>query len=382
MADAGASVEQTALEVARPVARAPHLPALDELRGLMAACVALYHMVVWTRAPASGARTASIALGIYSVQGFFLISGLCFFALYGRTRFDRGQLASFYVRRFMRIAPLFYVAIALSYLAGNPVNPNAGAWRFLENLSLSFGLFHPNHALVLGGWSIGIECLFYAAFPLLALITRRRLWLYVGCVLSSSFALPYTFWVVERLSGSAQFNAYVQVGNHAFLFLLGGVIADVRERTRLRLPAAGVWLLALATGFLVLRAQTEIVDHASVMVDWQRVKYVALCTWVVLLCGLCRPSVAPQPSAAARGMRWLGDVSYSVYLMHPFAWLWLSRVMPGSWPVLLQLGLGLVATLALAHCTHRLIERPAIALGKRWTPPARWLEPAAAGRLA
>ena len=370
------------METARPVSGTPHLPALDELRGLMAAFVALYHMVVWTRAPASGARTASIVLGIYSVQGFFLISGLCFFALYGRTRFDRGKLASFYVRRFMRIAPLFYLAIALSYVAGNPVNPNAGPWRFLENLSLSFGLFHPNHALVLGGWSIGIECLFYAAFPLLAWITRRRVWLYLGCALSSLFALPYTFSLMEQLTGSAQFNAYVQVGNHAFLFLLGGVIADLRERTRLRLPAAWVWLLALAAAWLVIGAQPEVMDHASVMVDWQRVKYVALCAWVVLLCGLCRPSVEPQLSAAGRGMRWLGDVSYSVYLMHPFAWLWLSHFLPSTWPLPLQLGLGLAATLALAFCTHRRIERPAMALGKRWTPGAGWQAGATARLVA
>lgn len=366
MADAGASVEHAALDGPRVASGAGRLPALDELRGLMAASVALYHMAVWTRALEGMARNASIVLGIYSVQGFFVISGLCFFALYGRERFDRPALARFHIRRFMRIAPLFYTAIALSYLCGSPVNPGAGWLRFAENLTLSFGLFHPNHALVLGGWSIGIEYLFYAAFPVLAWLTQRRIWLYLGCVLSSLFAVPYTFSIVESLTGSAQFNAYVQVGNHAFLFLLGGVIADLRERITLRLPAAWVAFLALGVGWLVLRAQPEIVDHASVMVRWSRVQYVALCAWVVLLCGLCRPSVRAQPTAAGRALRLLGDLSYSLYLMHPFAWLVVSRLMPGGISPLAQLGFGLCATFALALCTERLIERPAIALGKRW----------------
>jgi len=366
MADAGGSVERASLGAGQPEQqRGERLGALDELRGLMALSVAVYHLAVWTHALEGSARNASIVLGIYSVQGFFMISGLCFFALYGRTRFDREALQGFFWRRFLRIAPLFYCAIALSYVCGNPVNPSAGLARFAENLTLSFGLFHPNHALVLGGWSIGIEWLFYAVFPLLAWLIRRRVWLYAACALSALFAVPYTFGTVEALSGAAQFNAYVQVPNHAFLFLVGGVLADLRERTQLRLPALFVGLSAVGLGGLWLGVQPEIVDHASVMVRWPRVKYLVLCAAVVLLCALCSARSALQPSAAARPLRLLGELSYSVYLMHPFAWLGVSRLAPPGTAPLTCLLLGLCATLLLSFCTYRLIERPAMQLGRR-----------------
>jgi peptidoglycan/LPS O-acetylase OafA/YrhL len=347
------------------------LVALDVLRGLMALSVAVYHLAVWTRALDGTARNASIVLGIYSVQGFFVISGLCFFTLYGRARFDRAASMRFFTRRFLRIAPLFYAAIALSYALGQPVNPGAGLARFAENLTLSFGLFHPNHALVLGGWSIGLECLFYAAFPPLAWVTRRRGWLYVLCVLSSLFALPYSFGLVESLSGAAQFNAYVQVGNHAFLFLVGGVLADLRERLSLRLPVAWVWLAGLGLVAFALGAQPEIIDHASVMVRWPRVKYLAVCAAVVLACALCREGTGAQRSAAGRLLCQLGDLSYSVYLMHPFAWLCAKTLLPAGCPPLAQLLSGVAATLLLSAATYRMIERPAMGLADRRRPLLR-----------
>lgn len=335
------------------------LDALDALRGLMATAVAMYHLSVWTHAFEGSARTAVILGGIYSVQGFFIISGLCFFKLYARARFDAPVLRGFYVRRFLRIAPLFYVAIALTYLTGTPVNPKAGWDRALENLTLSFGLFHPNHAMVLGGWSIGIECLFYAAFPVLAWLTRKRIYLYALLMLGIACAWPYSFGKVQETAVPAQFNMYVHVPNHAFLFLIGGVIADLMERTRLRLP---VWLSLASSALLCgwcVRQQAEIIDHVAVMVGDSRVEYVVLCSAVVLLWALSRPS------AWMRVLGKFGALSYSVYLMHPFAWLITARVLPSTATPMLQLCTGLAVTFAIAALSYRMLERPAIRWGRR-----------------
>lgn len=331
---------------------------LDALRGIMALAVAVYHHAVWTRALSGALREAAIVLGVFSVEGFFIISGFCFFERYRRTRFDGHTLWQFHVRRFARIAPLFYLAIAGTHLLAEPIDPSAGGLRLLENLTLTFGLIHPNHAMVLGGWSIGIEYVFYLAFPLLARLTQRRGAIYLVFAVLVACALPYNFHLVAA-SGDSAFNSYVQIPNHAFLFLAGGVAADLRERLRVRLPLP----LALGTiallWFAALHRQPEIVDHLEIMVGWPRATYVALCFATVALCGLAGGRVIAP-------LRKLGELSYSVYLMHPLAWAVVAGLLSALSPLAQLLG-GLAATLAIATCTQRWIERPAIALARRYT---------------
>jgi peptidoglycan/LPS O-acetylase OafA/YrhL len=339
--------------------------AVDGLRGLMALAVVIYHMTVWTRAGGEPLRTLSIVAGIYSVQGFFVISGLCFFKLYGRTRWDGPALRAFYLRRWLRIAPLFYCALALTYLAGTTVDPHAGLRRLTENVTLTFALFHPNHSQVLGGWSIGIECLFYAVFPALAWLTRRRALLYVLLLSAAGWALRYTFGAVEAAPQPAQFHVYVALGNHAFLFLLGGAIADLSERGAPRIPAWFAALSSVALCFVCVRSQAEISDHVSAMVSWTRVEYVSLCAALVSIWALAQPTKL----GLGQPLVWLGDLSYSIYLMHPLAWFVTQRVLPTTATPALQLATGLATTLAIAVCTERCIERPAIALGRRLTVP-------------
>jgi len=343
-------------------ARAP-LKNLDVLRGCMATAVAVYHFAVWTRALHGAWSTLVTVLGLYSVQGFFILSGLCFFRAYGDVRFDWPVLWRFFVRRLLRIAPLFYVAIALSYLTGRPVDRYAGAALFMENLTLSCAVFHPNHAMVLGGWSIGIECLFYAVFPVLACVTRYRPALYILVPLTLAWAAPYSFGAVAAAAPDARFDAYVSVANHAFLFVLGGVVADVRSRVPWRLHAL---LMPLSCGLfcgLWWWTQPLVHDHLALVVGVTRVKYVLLCVLVVCAFALSRE----LPGRSAQLLGRLGQLSYSVYLMHPVAWFVVRRVLHADQAALWSVLLGLLVTLGLASWTQRYIEAPAMRWGRRLT---------------
>jgi peptidoglycan/LPS O-acetylase OafA/YrhL len=349
-------------------AQAPdYVPSLDGLRGLLALFVATYHFSGWTHVFGRGTPASSVVavLGIYGVEGFFIISGFCFFHLYGVSGVDRAGLRGFHLKRYLRIAPLYYVAFALNVLLAQPVGPMT--WqRVLENVTLTFGLFHPNHARVLGGWSIGIEYVFYLAFPVLAWLLRRRGALYLATLALMGLAVAHALTAPEAASMWQRFDRYVELPNHAFLFLWGGVVADVRRHSPARLSSAR---LALGLAILVLLCavgQPAFQDHFDVMSGWARARLLAACFVMVLLVALH----APSAGRVQRALGWLGDHSYAVYLLHPFAGLlalWLVPV--GRWP-LAVFALGMLLTLLFSALSRALVERPAIALGKRLAAPS------------
>jgi peptidoglycan/LPS O-acetylase OafA/YrhL len=349
------------------------LPAVDALRGVMALCVAAYHFASFTHAFKAGSPAASAIalLGIYSVQGFFIISGLCFFHSYGSPArgtapFDRDrsftslEAKRFYTRRFFRIAPLYYGVLLLNLSLGQAVWPRFSWGRIVENFTLSFGFFHPNHAMVVGGWSIGIECVFYLAFPLLLWLCQRR-----GGLLLTLLALSALPFLLEPSLRSApeaaRFHAYVRVPNHAFLFLLGALCAEWVAWLRVRLSGLGLLCLLTVLGALGVRLLPPIYDHFALMVGTARIAGVALCFVLVLLCA----STRIKRRALFAPFWLLGELSYAVYLLHPFAWqllgaLGLSKAEP-HW----VFAAGLVLSLALAAVVHVLLEKPLLAFGRR-----------------
>jgi peptidoglycan/LPS O-acetylase OafA/YrhL len=334
----------------------------------MALAVAFYHFTIWYPVFMPGrfmAYTAAKA-GHYGVEGFFIISGFCFFHIYGPGSFGGRGLRDFHIKRFLRIAPLYYLAVTLNVVLGLAVGPGVTARMLLENATLTFGLFHPNHSLVLGGWSIGIEYVFYLVFPLLAWAAGRfRPFLLLATVVMVLLSLPYTLWLVPMASmaGDQKFHTYVQLANHGFLFFLGGLVAQARARIHWRFTRLSFLVLAAGLAVVFSRYIRNFYDHFVVMEGPPRYAFAALCLGMVVLFAF-RDF---PPSPLKRAGIFLGDISYSVYLIHPFAQAALLFLAPGGLAPALGFGLGLGLTLVLATVTHRVIERPAMELGKRLT---------------
>jgi exopolysaccharide production protein ExoZ len=352
---------------AAPPPSGGRIESLDILRGLMALAVAFYHFTIWYPVfqPARFVATTAAKVGHYGVEGFFIISGFCFFHLYWDAPLRGAGLWRFHLKRYLRIAPLFYLAAALNLALGLAVGPQPSVRMLAENATLTFGLFHPNHALVLGGWSIGIEYVFYLAFPALAWAAGRwRPFLALAALATLAASLRYSLELVPAASmaGDAKFHTYVQVANHAFLFFLGGLVAQVRRRVAARLPRWAFLLLAAALTLAFSRYVRHFYDHFVVMEGPPRYVFAALCLGMVALFAFRDLPDSPWKRAGV----FLGEVSYSVYLMHPFAHELLVRCLPGAGPAA-AFSLGLVLTLGLAALTHRWVERPAMAWARRLT---------------
>jgi len=371
---------------AGPLAVAPRVLGWDLLRGLCALSVAAYHYLSWQ-------EVAHLStLGTYGVYLFFLLSGASMAYVYGPQAFGSWRgVAGFLAVRWMRLAPLYLLVCAgfLALLAArNGGWVDALGWRLLLNASFAFGLHDPGlWALAIGGWSLGIEFVFYLAMPLIVrVLPHPRLSLAVLAVLIA----VQVGWIAGTVGAhglAAATVAYHQVPAFGAYFFAGCMVGHAQ---RLGLPplsaraGAAVW-----AGMAALLLALAPAVPGDELVGWRGGVLpvaCALCVWAsgrVVLEG-----------RAARLAGWLGDVTYGAYLLHPmvffgFTWFVLPAFtgtpieqLPAAarWAVLAG---GLAVTCALAMASERWFERPLRSAGRRLLPtPSRAGGPARPARTA
>lgn len=142
---------------------------IDALRGYAILLVIFAHTGQMYPLHYPGFLKNIIDFGPRGVQLFFIVSALTLF-LTTEKRFvtDRRPILSFFIRRFFRIAPLFYCGLIFYNLSGNnnvTVDGVISNLFFIDAINPTWQSLH----LVPGSWSISAEMLFYLIFPLLFL---------------------------------------------------------------------------------------------------------------------------------------------------------------------------------------------------------------------
>jgi peptidoglycan/LPS O-acetylase OafA/YrhL len=356
-----------------PEAQASHrLHGIESLRSIAAGLIVAFHTVEIPALPipasANVIRT-HFGLGVplfYTLSGFVLSYG------YLDAVGSREEVLRFYVRRYFRIAPLFYAMLFvwIGYSALKWAGFAVGPFEFLLNVSLLFGLVPGRHeSIVWAGWSIGIEILFYAVFPIFAAVLSSR---------GAAGAALLVFTVVSSLEYRALAQsslgsfAYMNLVTHLPFFIAGMLAFTVwRHDGFRRRDGLGRGLLlgvALATSFLVAA------PIAYRMLGWFTVVTMDRYVWAVVFAALIL-SVCYFPSAVVvnRVTRYLGNISFSTYLLHPFViavLLDVHKSVHGAYgtgfaSLAMRFGLTFGVTVLLASATFAWIEKPGMALGKR-----------------
>ncbi|WP_371372134.1 acyltransferase family protein [Sporomusa aerivorans] len=151
---------------------------IDVLRGFAILLVMLVH----TSQIVEGLTDSVMRLfsnGARGVQLFFIASAFTMFYSLEKRRMEKNCVINFFIRRFFRIAPLFYCAIIYYGIFGsvwNKATPEIG--NIITSILFINGWF-PSwiNSLVPGGWSIAVEMTFYLFIPLLfkLLTTEKRI---------------------------------------------------------------------------------------------------------------------------------------------------------------------------------------------------------------
>lgn len=342
----------------------------DLLRGLCAVAVACYHLLLWQDV------AALHSFGSYGVYMFFVLSGASLAYTYGeRIKAHDFSFGGFLWVRYLRLAPL-YLALMAVVLPWKLLKEGATVdlgLTYMLNAALLFGFYKPStHAVLVGGWSLGIEVIYYLLFPLLMMSFRWRslAWGVFGVLLATQAA-----WIaatVGQATGYAQnAQAYHQAPAFAAYFMGGCLMGAAKRRNvfkNLRFQHLGI--VGLATGFALLLAVNPM-QQGDELTGWRGVLLFGLCFVLVHLAG--RLNLTGRTASVAR---YLGDATYGLYLLHPVVFFGLVFAVlprlgiasPGNWTMpgrILLAALVLLAAFALALVSEKYFEKPLRLLGKR-----------------
>lgn len=283
---------------------------LDYLRGIAAFGIMLYHYLSWTYGNFES-KSFMGRVGVYGVSIFYVLSGLTLYHVYiQRMVPNREDLFQFAKKRFFRIFPLLWLATIASVLLKREI-PN---WENLFlNLSGLFGFVKWDTYFSTGVWSIGNELVFYVFFPFFIYFSKNNKSVFY--LISTLIFLIYLQFAFSILSPektiTEQWRNYVNPLNQVFLFLGGYLIGFLSEKKEIRNEYS--WLFMIG-GLALFTSYPSYGDNIYLVTGYNRLIFTLSCFMMVL--GIYKVK-GQLPKNLQTPLSWLGEASYSVYLLHP-----------------------------------------------------------------
>ncbi|SEP94759.1 acyltransferase family protein [Thalassovita taeanensis] len=327
-------------------------PEIDGLRAIAVLSVVLYHFGV------PGLSGGFVGVDVFFVISGFLIGGILWAEL-GRT--GTLSLGRFYMRRFKRLAPAFFVMALITAVVGYfvllPFEYRAfgksliAATVYLSNVQFfrEAGYFDSgaDEKILLHTWSLAVEEQFYVVLPLIFLLFRAsRRSLLVVLVMAFVASLAACVLITPR-SPTAAFYLFPF---RAWELLAGVLLAIWRQARDARwswhpaLSWLGLWLLVYAV--LFTRAGAGFPGYQAVMP--------VLGTGLILMNGQNRNPV--NHLLASGPVVFVGLISYSLYLWH-WPVVTLSAYYRGAYSGWVEMLLWMALAFGLAVLSWRWIER-------------------------
>lgn len=363
-------------------------PELDALRFFAFLCVFSFHRMDYV--PTSPVHNRWIFrfcnIGPFGVPVFFLLSAFLITELLLRERERTGRIhiKAFYMRRILRIWPLYFVAFfGLAML--NRFVPGVGsndplAWLAFTFFAGNWYILH--HGWIAGAvdplWSISVEEQFYIVIPLLAAFAGRRAVAIASYIL---LALAYITVLLYALHPTVGDNGEWTNSFLQFQFFCAGTLLALVLRGRLITMALPIRILGFVLGFGCWF--TAFLCFGVQSWEPHPTPLGAVAGWILVLAGsvIFFLSALGMPARfIPRWLAYLGRISYGLYVVHSLVFFltfekalpYLRRSFPGlalpaalrnsAWTLVV-----LALSIALASLSFHYFERPFLRLKKRFT---------------
>ena len=307
-----------------PIPTPNYKPGLDALRFFAFLCVFSFHRMDYV--PTDPVRNSWLfrigTIGAFGVPVFFLLSAFLItdLLLQERQRMGRIHVRAFYMRRILRIWPLYFAVFfglaALNYFVPGVSTSNPLAW-------LAFTFFAGNwyilrHGWIAGSvdplWSIAVEEQFYIVIPILAAIGGRRAVLWASYILLALAYLTVLFYALHPTAGDngEWTNSFLQ-----FQFFSAGTAIAVLLKGKSMQLGAPVRLMGIVLGFVcwftaMIRFHVQSWNPQPTLVG-------AFAGWILVLVGaviffICFLGTPTRLIPA--WLAYLGRISYGLYVFH------------------------------------------------------------------
>jgi peptidoglycan/LPS O-acetylase OafA/YrhL len=345
-----------------------HMPALDGLRGIAILLVLAHGFdVIQTRGGPGHDVDMVLDVGWIGVQLFFVLSGFLITGILLDTRSSPHYFRTFWVRRALRIFPLYYAVLTIALVFGAS---SIYLWTYTSNFAEPLGHAQPVFPHF---WSLAVEEQFYFLWPVVVWLVARR------GVVALSFALS-ALAIASRLYARhhwGQEAAYMFTPCRMDALALGAGTAALIRSDRLRRFVANRNAAGLGiTGGLIILAGAVIGHVSRTAAPMQVDGYTIIAIgFAVMLVAALPPTGMPARILSWSPLRYIGRYSYGMYVFHaPLHILvglpLLERV---QWQQGTAFGLAYMIgatliTLALAALSYHLYESRFLALKKRFAP--------------
>ena len=331
----------------------PHYRAdIDGLRAIAVCAVVLFH-----------AGVPGLQAGFLGVDIFFVISGYLLGGIVFR-EVSAGEFSfwNFYARRARRILPALIVVILATLVAGLLLLPppelarlgSMGAYTAAALSNFRFWgvvqYFTPDAMLspFLMTWSLGVEEQFYVIFPVLVLLAFRfaRSWLLRLLILATvaSFVLSVILTPIDQQA------AFFLLPTRGWQLGAGAILAIGANRLQI---GKRLNLLLSVSGLIGLGFSLTVFDDPLLLPGWRAALPVAATLAVIA----AEKSWLNKVIIGCEPMRWIGLISYSLYLWH---WPMLAylRIATHGDPRPAAIATTVVASVLAAFASWQFIERP------------------------
>lgn len=339
----------------------PRLYFIDALRGIAILGVIMIH--TWSIFRQLGPHVASfIDWGARGVQLFFIISSFTiFFSIENR---KDPNFKGYFIRRFFRIAPLFYIVMLISTFL--IVGFNNTDWPlfffkifFIEN----FNPYWVNHGIIGVEWTIGVEMIFYAFVPFLFLKIKKLGSAFL--VFFITFFIPLILYNTGIYPVSPEWNLYKAFSfiSHFYIFILGIIIyflfnkfQSLKETYQVKISNLCLFLLI----FLLLLDIAGIENYSKILkgifsIHLNYLLYFSLLFFASIKSFVRNVWVNPITI-------YIGKISFSAYLLHRMVNLFITSHFLKMNPYSLTI-LSFITIILISSISYFFIEKPFIKLG-------------------
>lgn len=309
------------------------------------------------------------------VNLFFVLSGFLITSILLRLTDHPGALKVFYARRSLRLFPLYFLALLVYFVASASVGTPQPAKTVLLYISFLQAFLpplithlkivpHPDWVVMGFGvlWSLSVEEYFYILWAPLVTFTRAHrapLFTVLGLILLLTPWVRYFY--PDPKGGQELFLA--QMDSLAAGCLVAMLWEDYGHSWRVRLQRFARWLYGCVAALIALAiwidfatgiSKRSVLDQRIFNATDYTVLWLAWSLWLLVTLAVSGTSDFTPRMLRLRLLRWLGRISYCLYVVHYPIYLALRNYLPHS----VALIVGLIAALVISALSWRYFEGP------------------------